>query len=207
MAFSPDGRGLVAGSGSGEIYGWELPSGKPLFEPVRSAHTSDIWGFAFSPKGDRFATYSSDGTSVLLEYPSGRIIGRAFGDVSDIAGVAFTPDGTGLIAAAPMAPSGSGDIDKQTLIATTPSGHSQPIIDVAESADGKLVATLGNDQQYDCGASRANTRWRTYGMSRGIRPKAWRSARTVASWRGRRCRRGAVVELRRRRGSASADGP
>jgi WD40 repeat protein len=147
MAFSPDGRGLVAGSGSGEIYGWELPSGKPLFEPVRSAHTSDIWGFAFSPKGDRFATYSSDGTSVLLEYPSGRIIGRAFGDVSDIAGVAFTPDGTGLIGGGADGALRLWDIDKQTLIATTPSGHSQPIIDVAESADGKLVATLGNDQQ------------------------------------------------------------
>ena len=147
VAFSPDGRGLVAGNGEGEIYGWELPSGKPLFEPVRGAHTSDIWGFAFSPKGDRFATYSSDGTSVVLEYPSGRIIGRAFGEDGDIAGVAFTPDGAALIGGGADGALRLWDVDKQKAIATTASGHSQPIIDVGSSLDGKLVATLGKDQQ------------------------------------------------------------
>jgi WD40 repeat protein len=147
VAFSPDGHGLVAGNGEGEIYGWELPSGKPLFEPVRGAHTSDIWGFAFSPKGDRFATYSSDGTSVVLAYPSGRIIGQAFGDAGDIAGVAFMPDGAGLIGGGADGALRLWDIDKQEAIATTPSGHSQPIIDVGASLDGKLVASLGKDQQ------------------------------------------------------------
>src|SRR5262249_1698887 len=147
MAFSPDGRGLVAGSGAGEIYGWEVPSGRPLFEPGRGAHTSDIWGFAFSPKGDRFATYSSDGTSVVLAFPSGNIVGRAFDKAGDIAGVAFTPDGAELIGGGADGALRLWDIDKQALIATTPSGHSQPIADVAESADGKLVATLGKDQQ------------------------------------------------------------
>ena len=147
MAFSPDGRGLVAGSGAGEIYGWEVPSGRPLFDPVRGAHTSDIWGFAFSPKGDRFATYSSDGTSVVLAFPSGNIIGRAFDKAGDIAGVAFTPDGADLIGGGADGALRLWDIDKQRLIATTASGHSQPIADVAESADGKLVATLGKDQQ------------------------------------------------------------
>ena len=46
---------------------------------------------AFSPKGNRFATYGSDGTSAVLEYPSGFFIGRAFGEVGDVAGVASRP--------------------------------------------------------------------------------------------------------------------
>ena len=74
VAFSPDGDGLVAGNGEGDIYGWTLPSAGVLFEPVRGAHTSDVWKLAFSPAGDRFATASSDGTSMVLDYPSGQIV-------------------------------------------------------------------------------------------------------------------------------------
>ena len=147
VAFSPDGHGLVAAIGEGEIYGWDVPSRKPLFEPLRTAHTSHVWGLAFSPKGNRFATYGSDGTSAVLEYPSGLFIGRAFGEVGDVAGVAFTPDGAGLIGGGADGALRLWDVDKQKLIATTPSGHTQPIINIASSLNGKLVASLGKDQQ------------------------------------------------------------
>ena len=147
VAFSPDGHGLVAAIGEGEIYGWDVPSRKPLFEPLRTAHTSHVWGLAFSPKGNRFATYGSDGTSAVLEYPSGLFIGRAFGEVGDVAGVAFTPDGAGLIGGGADGALRLWDVDKQKLTVTTPSGHSQPIVNIASSLNGKLVASLGKDQQ------------------------------------------------------------
>src|SRR6185295_2281 len=38
------------------------------------------------------------------------------------------------------------DINRQMLIATTPRGHSEAIIDAGSSSDGKLLATLGKDQ-------------------------------------------------------------
>ena len=147
VAFSPDGHGLVAAIGEGEIYGWDMPSRKPLFEPLRTAHTSHVWGLAFSPKGNRFATYGSDGTSAVLEYPSGLFIGRAFGEVGDVAGVAFTPDGAGLIGGGADGALRLWDVDKQKLTVTTPSGHSQPIVNIVSSLNGKLVASLGKDQQ------------------------------------------------------------
>jgi WD40 repeat protein/serine/threonine protein kinase len=146
VAFSPDGRGLIAGNGEGELYGWALPSGEPLFEPVRNAHTSDIWDIVFSPTGTRFATVSSDGTSVLLEYPSGRILGPAFANVDRIAGVVFTPDGRNLIGGGADGALRLWDVERQQLVASTPSGHSQAIIDAGLSRDGKLLATLGKDQ-------------------------------------------------------------
>jgi WD40 repeat protein len=146
VAFSPDGAGLVAGNGEGEIYGWSLPSGAPLFEPVRNAHTSDIWDLVFSPNGSRFATVSSDGTSVVLDYPSGRILGAAFADTDRIAGVVFTPDGSMLIGGAADGALRLWDIERQRPVASTPSGHSQAIIDAGLSKDGKLLATLGKDQ-------------------------------------------------------------
>src|SRR3546814_3586239 len=65
----------------------------PLFKPIQAAHTSDVWKLEFSPRGDRFATASSDATSMVIEYPSGRIVGPAFVGAGGINDVAFTPNG------------------------------------------------------------------------------------------------------------------
>ena len=48
IAFNPDGSGLVVGGKDGIIYGWALPSGEALFEPVRGAHTSKVLQLAFN---------------------------------------------------------------------------------------------------------------------------------------------------------------
>src|SRR3546814_11382131 len=65
----------------------------PLFKPIQAAHTSDVWKLEFSPRGDRFATASSDATSMVIEYPRGRIVGPAFVGAGGINAVAFTPNG------------------------------------------------------------------------------------------------------------------
>lgn len=145
VAFSPDGRGIVAGNGKGEIYGWTLPSGDLLFGPVRGAHTSTVWDLVFSPVGNRFATESSDGTSVVFEYPSGRILGSAFKDVDRVAGVVFSTDGDVLIGGGGDGTLRLWDVNRQMLIASTPRGHSEAIMDAGSSRDGKLLATLGKD--------------------------------------------------------------
>ena len=93
-----------------------MPSGTPVFEPVRNAHSSDVWKLAFSPEGDRFATASSDGTSVVLEWPTGRIVGRAFGDTDGIAAVLFTPDGKTLLGGGADGAVRLWDLDHQKLV-------------------------------------------------------------------------------------------
>ncbi|HEU0220983.1 MAG TPA: WD40 repeat domain-containing protein, partial [Paracoccaceae bacterium] len=146
VAFSPDGRGLIAGNGEGVIYGWNLDTREMLFEPVTGAHTSDVWDLLFSPKGNRFATVSSDGTSVILEYPSGRILGQALPGIERIGGVVFTPDGSLLVGGAADGRLRLWDVERQRLVAATASGHVQGIIDAGLSEDGRLIATLGLDQ-------------------------------------------------------------
>lgn len=174
VAFSPDGYGLLAGNGEGEIYGWSLPSGALRFGPMRDAHTSDVWDLTFSPGGDRVATVSSDGTSALLEFPSGRMLGRAFAGVDRIGSVVFTPDGKTLIGGAADGAVHLWDLARQKLIGSTPSGHSRAIIDSGLSRDGRLMATLGNDQMIRL--------WRfgdSYPLA-GVRQVAGKAAKGVA---------------------------
>src|SRR5207237_195082 len=129
VAFTPDGHGLVAGNGKGEIYGWTVPAGTPVFDPVRNAHSSDVWKLAFSPKGDRFATASSDGTSVVLEWPTGRIVGRAFSrDGRRMA----AGDDTGVVEVWRL-----GTSEEPTALL----GHKHQVWALAFSPDGSLMAS------------------------------------------------------------------
>ncbi len=146
VEFSHDGRGLIASTHDGTIFGWAIPSRMPLFEPLTGVHTSHLLKLAFSPAGDRFATASTDGTSMVLEFPSGRIIGPAFGPQDQISSVVFRPDGRILIGANADGAVRLWDAQRQVPIGTTPPGHSQAIVDIDLSEDGRLLATLGQDQ-------------------------------------------------------------
>ncbi|GAB4224971.1 MAG: hypothetical protein Tsb0032_30500 [Kiloniellaceae bacterium] len=146
VEFSADGRGLLAGYSDGTIYGWSLPSRKPLFEPFRDPRLNNPSKIAFSPSGDRFATASAEGTAILHEYPSGKIIGRAFATGDAVSTLVFTSDGKRLIGGSKDGAVKLWDVYRQELIMETPSGHAQAIMDAELSADGKLLATLGRDQ-------------------------------------------------------------
>ena len=146
VEFSPSGQALLASMHDGTIYGWAIPSRTQLFDPVTGAHTSHLLKLAVSPAGDRLATASTDGTSIVLEFPSGRIIGPAFASDALIGSVVFRPDGRILIGGNADGTVSLWDTDKQELIATSPPAHSQAIVDVELSEDGKLLATLGQDQ-------------------------------------------------------------
>jgi WD40 repeat protein len=82
----------------------------------------------------------------MLEYPSGRLIGRAFGEDHQIGAVVFTPDGRFLIGGNADGAVNLWDVNRQMPIKTTPNGHSQAIIDAGLSEDGRLLAPLGQDQ-------------------------------------------------------------
>jgi len=146
VAFGPAGDVLLAGNGDGEVHGWTLPSGKPLFAPIRHAHTSDVWHLAVSGDGSRAATASSDGTSRVLALPDGRVLGTAFGPEDGIGAVAFGPDGRSLIGGAADGAVRLWDVEAGTQRAAGPPGHGRPITDLGLSADGRLLATLGADQ-------------------------------------------------------------
>ena len=146
VEFSPDGGGLIASTHDGRIFGWALPSRAPLFDPITGVHTSHLLKLAFSPDGKRFATASTNGTSSVIAFPSGRVIGRAFEPTRQIGAVVFRPGGHVLIGGDTSGRLNLWDVERGMPIASTPRGHSRAIIDAELSQDGTLLATLGQDQ-------------------------------------------------------------
>ena len=146
VAFSPDGSGLIAGTGSGEIRGWRLPGGGELMAPITDVHTSDIWGLEFAPDGRTFAAISSDRTSSLFSYPEGRFLGHAFEPDDRIQSAVFARSGAALV--------GGGDDGRihvwnpkqETPAAVSAVGHVGPIAEIDIGANDRLIATLGADQ-------------------------------------------------------------
>src|SRR3546814_346047 len=83
---------------------------------------------------------------MVIEYPSGRIVGPAFVGAGGINDVAFTPNGRLLVGGGSDGAVHLWDLERGRLVASTASGHSQPITNVELSHDGRLLATLGRDQ-------------------------------------------------------------
>jgi WD40 repeat protein/tetratricopeptide (TPR) repeat protein len=160
LAFSPDGKYLVAGFGSKSSIVPPRKSSLSVWEPgtrrlIRSlaGHTGYCVSLDFSRDGRLLASGSHDGTAILWstatwtptqtllnpdKYESGNR-----GLVSD---VAFSPDGKTLAMASRLAPGKVLLWDVATGNVVTLKGHSAAVLAVAFSPDGRTLASGGNDQ-------------------------------------------------------------
>ncbi|HLO33841.1 MAG TPA: WD40 repeat domain-containing protein [Anaerolineales bacterium] len=105
-----------------------------------NGHTAQVNSVAFSPDGKILASGSDDGTVILWEVTTKRLIGQLRGHTASARSVAFSPDGKTLV-------SGSDDhtlilwnVETGQLIHQL-SGHSTPVLSVAFSPDGKTLAS------------------------------------------------------------------
>src|SRR3546814_20387405 len=83
---------------------------------------------------------------MVIEYPSGRIVGPAFVGAGGINDVAFTPNGRLLVGGGSDGAVHLWDLERGRLVASTASGHTQPITNVDLSQDQRVLATLGRVQ-------------------------------------------------------------
>lgn len=104
MAFSPDGKLILTGSGDrsvGEARLWNAESGKPVFDyPFLHRHT--VNAVAFSPDGETFVTGSGSffqGEAQLWETASGLPIDQPLAHQAEVYAVAFSPDGDLILTA------------------------------------------------------------------------------------------------------------
>jgi WD40 repeat protein/DNA-binding SARP family transcriptional activator len=143
VAFSPDGRRLVAGSASGGGGGVILDlTEEPLTAPLESEPLSDVLTAAFSPDGQVVATGDVDGTVQFRDartfQPLGAPVASTDGPVLRLA---FSPDGS-LLAAGDYSVSSNSSTRLIDVATRQPIGDAFPGASgyVSFSPDGTTVA-------------------------------------------------------------------
>jgi WD40 repeat protein/serine/threonine protein kinase len=93
LAFSPDGRRLVAGGEENTVKIWDVQTGQ---EQTLKGHSGDVWAAAFSPDGRWVASGGEDSTVKVWDGRSGALVHNFRGHTGLVTGVAFSPDGRRL---------------------------------------------------------------------------------------------------------------
>jgi len=151
VAFSPDGRRILSGSGGfltidKTLRLWDAATGKPIGPPLQG-HTNSVLSVAFSPDGRRIVSGSVDNTLRLWDAATGKPIGPPLqGHTSWVYSVAFSPDGRRLV-------SGSWDNTLRLWDAATGKpigpplqGHTNYVRSVAFSPDGRRIVSGSDDK-------------------------------------------------------------
>ena len=150
IAFSPNGRDVVAGSfGAARV--WDLASGNTV---LTVNHPDGVADVAFSPDGTRLATSGGNwrkptpGTVNLWDVSTGDLVmslGGVHGHRSMIGNMSFNPDGRQLATAGWDGVVKLWDLSTGKLI-TDLRGHDGSVKSVAFSPDGTRLATGGYDE-------------------------------------------------------------
>jgi len=89
LAFSPNSRYLVSGSGDSNAILWNVKRQRKLY--TLSGHTDDIYAVAFTPDSKRVVTGSDDHSLRLWQVRNGKLISTLKGHTDDVAAVAISP--------------------------------------------------------------------------------------------------------------------
>jgi tricorn protease-like protein len=91
LAFSPDGRYVLAGSADATMRLWDVQTGEGIRE--FEGHTQSVTSVAFSPDSRYALSGSNDNTVRLWDVQTGEELRRFEGHTNNVTSVAFSPDG------------------------------------------------------------------------------------------------------------------
>jgi WD40 repeat protein len=95
VAFSPDGKRVVSGSGDHTVRLWDINTGS-LLQTFKD-HTNWVRSVAFSPDGKEVASGSDDNMVKLWNTDTGALLQTLEGHLSTVSSVAFSPDGKRVV--------------------------------------------------------------------------------------------------------------
>jgi eukaryotic-like serine/threonine-protein kinase len=153
LAFSPDGRYLITGNGSGTLQVWDALTGAEI--GTLGAHNHEIRRLVFSPDGKHLASASGEGIAKLWdaskladaarasENPEARLTLAAHVPGPSM-NIAFSPDGKRLGAGGENNMVEVWDVQTGNLLQTF-AGHKRDVCAVAFSHDGRWIASGSGD--------------------------------------------------------------
>jgi WD40 repeat protein len=148
LAFSRDGRRLVAGSGDNTAYVFDTKTGER--GQHLSGHTGEVWGAVFTADGKQALTGAWDRSIRVWDVATGKQL-RVFKSVRDnVRCMTLSPDGKLLAAGHFAVVNGPGTIRLWNVANGTEvrsmTGHEMEASSVAFSADGKLLVSTSFDK-------------------------------------------------------------
>ena len=151
LAFSPDGKTLLAAGGSPaksgavEVLSW--PDGK-LIRRVEE-HKDLVYRVAFSPDGSRWATASADSSCRVFAADTGKLVARFDGHSRPALALSFFPDGKTVVSVGVDQTLQLWEVNTGKHIRTL-DNHTAAVNDVAvcptSPANAPIVASVGEDR-------------------------------------------------------------
>ncbi|MDP9257931.1 MAG: TIR domain-containing protein [Actinomycetota bacterium] len=135
--FSPDGKLLAAGSFCGQVYVWNLASGRQVGRPLSIG--GELADIAFSPDATRIAIASWNSTITIADVRTGHVVAVLTDHTRGVTNVAYSPDGRYLASASLDHTARVWDAHTLRLVRIL--DHPDSVYNLAFSSDGRELVT------------------------------------------------------------------
>ncbi|KAF8193560.1 WD40-repeat-containing domain protein, partial [Mycena galopus ATCC 62051] len=146
IAFSPNGRQIVSGSGDRTIRLWDVETGQQVGKALEG-HTYEVRSVAFSSDGRHIISGSGDKTIRLWDVETGQQVGKALDGHTDwVRSVAFSSDGRHIFSGSDDNTIRLWDVETGKQVGKALDGHTLWVQSVAFSSDGRHIVSGSGDK-------------------------------------------------------------